>query len=480
MIHKYDSNGDIDTSWGDSYTGTLTVSNNNDDYAHAMVIDSYNHIYVAGEYYSSTNADHDWMIRKYNGPEIVSNGQVSISGTSGTITLATSNSYIYDTPTNIYLDLTASNIEDGDRMAIDFASVSGTGLTSSYSPISYTGDASSTLHAKGVFILSASDQVFEVGQATTTISTITIEDRLGSSITAGNDIRIAIATSVAGMLWDTTDLTATIGGAQSSKVSTTVSYDGGGSVLVIDVTSDFVKDDVITISGLSFADFIKAASTSNLSLHIDGGVDGSPVDSDDKSIIIHGILTASNHSQGVISNKWSGGETFVSAVHYAYSLIGEGEKISLATTTLTLTGISGVFTSDISGAWLYLDIDGDAEIDSNPIATGTVYILDSTGVITFVSPSLYEIATTTATDFIVKLDASNLVNLSGGGEQLSRITIEGDVELEGLVQLETGFTFAGDTMSIDLNSVTGALGNDSEYSIDLSGNPSASVHIVTQ
>ena len=53
------------------------------------------------------------------------------------------------------------------------------------------------------------------------------------------------------MTWDTSDTTATIGGTDSGKVSTTVSYEDSGATLVIDVTTNFSAGDDITVSAAS-------------------------------------------------------------------------------------------------------------------------------------------------------------------------------------------------------------------------------------
>jgi len=105
-------------------------------------------------------------------------------------------------------------------------------------------------------ISSAANQVFEIGQATTAISQITItDDTVSPVITATDDLRIAIATSSVDMRWDTTDITATFGGTASGKVSNPISYEGGGSVLVIPVDTDFAAGDTLTVIDLSFTNF---------------------------------------------------------------------------------------------------------------------------------------------------------------------------------------------------------------------------------
>lgn len=87
------------------------------------------------------------------------------------------------------------------------------------------------------------------------IGAITVTDS-GAEITAADDIRILIPSSLPDTGWYTGDATATIAGTASAKVSTTVSFEttpGGHSndTLVINVTSDFADGENIVVGGLS-------------------------------------------------------------------------------------------------------------------------------------------------------------------------------------------------------------------------------------
>ena len=137
---------------------------------------------------------------------------------------------------------------------------------------------------------SAANQTFFTRDAIAEISTITItEANVNPTITASNDIRVVIATGTVGMLWDTTDTTAVIGGSALSKASSTVSYEENGRILVLDVIADFVADDEITISGLSFANF-SATTTATTALSVRTGGSGDTTDEalDDKTVAIRG------------------------------------------------------------------------------------------------------------------------------------------------------------------------------------------------
>jgi hypothetical protein len=103
-------------------------------------------------------------------------------------------------------------------------------------------------------ISSDADQVFEVGQSPTLISKITITEPGAPSITAGNDLRIAIDTGV-GMVWDTSVTTASFGGTGVGNVSNPVSYDPSERELIIPVGTDFAANQTLTIEGLYFKNF---------------------------------------------------------------------------------------------------------------------------------------------------------------------------------------------------------------------------------
>ncbi len=131
---------------------------------------------------------------------------------------------------------------------------------------------------------SAANQIFWVGKAATAISLITVTDAgAAPSITAANDLRVRIPAGF-NMSWDVSDVTATIGGSAAAKVSTTVSYEDGGKTLVVDVTTNFVSGDAITISGLSFLNFTATSGADNLELEVYN--DDTVTAEDDKTIQI--------------------------------------------------------------------------------------------------------------------------------------------------------------------------------------------------
>jgi hypothetical protein len=255
-------------------------------------------------------------------------------------------------------------------------------------------------------ISSAADQMFSLGQATTTISTITITAGAGSgAITIADDIRISIATGTVDMHFDTNDTTATYGGTASGKVNTAVSYEGGGSVLVIPVTSDFTGGDTLTISGLSFAQF-NATNSAATALSLDTNNDGSADATDDKTVTITGSLTLANADVGQVSDNF---EFFNDhdVELYRFKLTPAGEDFTIPSVTFGLSAVRGLSNSNFTNLGLYRDLNGDGTVDAGEPAvggSGAVSISNKIGTITFSSSW----SATTSQDFILKTDVNDI------------------------------------------------------------------------
>jgi hypothetical protein len=132
-------------------------------------------------------------------------------------------------------------------------------------------------------ISSAANQIFTKGDGPTAISPITVTDAAIPMITTGNDIRIRIPYWF-NMTWDTTVTTAVIGGGAAGKVSTAVSYENAGKILVIDVLTNFGAGETITVSGLRFANFTARSYPDNLELEVLN--DDAVTSTDDKTIAV--------------------------------------------------------------------------------------------------------------------------------------------------------------------------------------------------
>jgi len=161
-----------------------------------------------------------------------------------------------------------------------------------------TGDGSDKLQATSTLSLggdinadlsisSAANQEFTKDGADTSMSLVTITDATTPLITAAGDIRIVIPHGFP-MIWDSSITTATLAGAASGKAIATVSYEQGDRILVINVLTNFVSGDVLTVSGLKFKDFI-SGGVDNLELHVSNGSQVTVVE-DDKFILIGGIF----------------------------------------------------------------------------------------------------------------------------------------------------------------------------------------------
>ncbi len=136
----------------------------------------------------------------------------------------------------------------------------------------------------GIPNLSSDDnQMFVVGAPPTPILPFTVSEGNAPLIRAANDLRIRIPAGF-NMTWNTADTAAVIAGFAASKVSATVSYEDAGKTMVLNVLTDFVPGDFVTVSGLSFTSFTAASPPDELELEVDnlGGV----VDIDDKRIFI--------------------------------------------------------------------------------------------------------------------------------------------------------------------------------------------------
>jgi len=144
-----------------------------------------------------------------------------------------------------------------------------------------------------VTISSAANQTFQWGDAATPISMITITDATPPGISNGVSITVRIPASLA-MTWDETDLNPTFGGSASGNVGG-ISYAGSNKRLVITVTGDFSAGDTLTISDLSFANFL-AEGTSNLELDFDS--DGIADALDDKTVTITNICSSGGSGDG--------------------------------------------------------------------------------------------------------------------------------------------------------------------------------------
>ncbi|MFZ2252682.1 MAG: hypothetical protein WAW13_00740 [Minisyncoccia bacterium] len=295
-----------------------------------------------------------------------------------------------------YVNVKDSSACDGSTISASDGTNIDAGGNTCWSFINTTPNLSSGAH-----------QIFSLAQATTTISPITLADAATPAITAANDIRIKIATSTITMLWDTTDTTATITGTASGKVSTTVSYEGAGSVLVVAVSSDFASNETITISDLSFTTFgALRTATSVLSVYTGGVADATSDDADDKTIAISGSLTMANHTLGQVSNAFTA-STLTTVPLFAFKLTPAGEDVNVTSLVFPIRGIEGIIQAELTNAALYRDTNSNGVVDGGDVAVGgagAVALSGQTGTVTFGTT----IVSTTSRDYILVGDVSNV------------------------------------------------------------------------
>src|SRR5436309_3095896 len=162
----------------------------------------------------------------------------SITG-SGNSKVSNTVSYA-DGGKTLVIDVT-SNFGAGDRIVV--SGLQYTAFTAGSPPdylqlvVSGAGSGTAVRDSRTIQVVaptmaSAGDQVFVVGQAPTAISPITMTDAATPSITAANDLRIRIP-ATSNMTWNSGLTTATIMGSAAGKVSPTVSYEDGGTTLVL-------------------------------------------------------------------------------------------------------------------------------------------------------------------------------------------------------------------------------------------------------
>lgn len=134
-----------------------------------------------------------------------------------------------------------------------------------------------------VAVSSAANQSFLRGYAPVAIATITITDANPAVISNGTSLAVCIPAGF-NMTWDETDTTATFGGTASGKVGA-IGYAGSNKRLLVAVTNGFAANDTLTISDLSFKNYV-AAGTTRLLLDFDNN--GQADAQDDKTITVLG------------------------------------------------------------------------------------------------------------------------------------------------------------------------------------------------
>jgi hypothetical protein len=134
-------------------------------------------------------------------------------------------------------------------------------------------------------IFSRLDQKFAVGASSTYAEPITITKTAGGkTIAAALDLRITIPVSM-GATWDPSDTTLLAIGNASAKVAAAITLEGANRTAAVNVLSDFVDGDTVTLYGLRLTGFGVSASAASLTLDVDN--DAVSDASDDKAKVVH-------------------------------------------------------------------------------------------------------------------------------------------------------------------------------------------------
>ncbi len=285
----------------------------------------------------------------------------------------------------------------------------------------------------------ATNQSFTFGDASTPMAQLTVTDFTTPTITAANDLRIPIATSTTFMLWDVTDTTATLGGTALSKVCgglsncTSITYEGGGSVMVVPVDTNFAASDTLTISDLSVKDFTAAsAPLPGFKIFKDGSTDQVFDANNSRTVAIKGTLAGAEHAAAQVTNAIdSSGNSFANALLYGFNLALEGgEQMSVTSLPLSVSAAQGISSGDITNAALFVDYNGDKVIDAGDlqvVGDGSASISGETGAITFSSAFM----ATTTRDYLLRAD----VNEVEFGDSMTLALTPNTVVASGLISL---------------------------------------------
>ncbi|MCB9810515.1 MAG: hypothetical protein H6779_01545 [Candidatus Nomurabacteria bacterium] len=330
-----------------------------------------------------------------SGGTYVIEDQLTLTGTDGNLLSLRSSSSTGEW----YIDPRASttvaylDVQDSDNINITTINC-GTGCIDSGNNTNWNTNVPVTL-------ASVYSYNFYVGQASTTLDQITITKNSSSTnIVAANDIRITIATTTTDFYFSTGVTTPTFGGTASGKVFSTVSYEDGGATLLIDVTSDFVNGDTLTIDNIEVGSFSTVSTTSGkFALHVDGSATTTAITEDTKTIDISGSMTLGNHTLGQVSNQFSFQNKTDEAL-YAFSLDPSGEDVTVTDIVFTLRGVQGIDTDNVDTLRLYRDINNDQVMD------GGDELLDNSGIMT-VNGQLGAI--TFSTDFYATTSSDYLI-----------------------------------------------------------------------
>lgn len=379
------------------------------------------------------------------------------SGTTATTTLTNLILNGQASGTRVYLRSTTASTAFGLNVSgtrsISYTDVADSNACGDYTAIDATdgtnndslGNSCWTFNAApgSPVISSAGNSIFSVNASPADMSTLTITDAVSPSITAANDIRIGIATSSVNMRWLSSLSTATLGGTAVGKVTNSITYEGGDSVIVIPVNTNFGASDTLTISGLRFTTFSLAnAAISALKILIGGPSDITADATDDKTVTIKGIANIDAADFGQITNKIDAVTSVTAAPLYTFKIAPTGESVTISSLVIDLSDINNLGTGDFANTKLYIDYDNDGIVDAGETqvgGAGSVSISNGAGTATFSS----SFTATTSRSYLLVSDINSIA-------RSSRITIQissSGITSTGATSLQS-ITFTGTVASV--------------------------------
>jgi tetrahydromethanopterin S-methyltransferase subunit F len=263
---------------------------------------------------------------------------------------------------------------------------------------------------RGPELASLTDDIFYVGQATSSISTLTLLHATTSpEITLGNDIRITVPEGE-NFRFDTGMISPTFGGSAANKVGEVALYADGGSTLIIPVRADFAPGDTLTIDGVRLGTFAQVSEgPARLALHTKGSVGEVPATTSKRSITVGGTITAGEHPQGQVPNQFQ----FLNSSDipiFAFSLTPAHEHATMENLSLRLSRLNNVDASRIQSIRLYRDVDDSRTLSAGDtlVATGTISVQGGVGAITFADE--FDVTETSSYVVIANLSGVNYAN----------------------------------------------------------------------
>lgn len=189
-------------------------------------------------------------------------------------------------------------------------------------------------------ISSLVNQVFGVGDPTTTAAQITItDDATTPRIQPGTDIRVRIP-SAFNMVWANTQPTLT--GTAAGKVGTPTF---AGRIMTIPVTTAFTVGQTLILTGAQFTSFSGLSGLDNLELEVNNAGSATPNAFDNRTIkigtrpTVGGVSTADTNGNGSLDQL---NVTFSEAVNGLTTSVTRGTGFTLAGYTIVAGVIDGV------------------------------------------------------------------------------------------------------------------------------------------